>query len=353
MGRRPIAGEAGYVQLHFQNHMTRDHRDPPRRYGFDTCILSDEPGCYDDAFLAWVRERAPGRLDACRITTHKGYQHGPCYPGQGRELSEPYVFSGPDDCSHAAFVGDETRDFLRRQAARRQPFFCIAGFYAPHPPLNPPQRLLDLYDPGSLPAPRRRPDQGRLDDDAWRRITAHYYALVSQVDEEVGAILDTLDRCGLSDDTLVVFTSDHGEYCGDHGREGKVGPEDVCTRVPLLLRWPGRFPACASQAIIEQVDIAPTIIDCCGIQIPSFMQGRSMRTLAEGRSADGRDNAYLSMTIPLLHSYRALRTRSHLYVRQAPGSRFYPHREANAVNFSLPSFPPCSSTRPRRPCIRG
>ena len=309
-------------KLHFLNHFHRDHRDPHPTYGFDTLIVSDEPGCYDDAFIRWVREHDPAAVDACRCSTHQGFKFGPTHDIHPRKVTTPYVFGGPDHLTHTAFVADETRGYLRRH--RHDQFFCFAGFYAPHTPLNPPRRFLDMYDPATLALPpRNEGENGGLTDEEWRNVKAHYYALVTHLDEGVGRIMATLDELGLRENTLVVFTSDHGEKLGHRGQVEKVPPEDCSSRVPLLVSWPARIPAGQSyDSIIEAVDIVPTILDCCGVQIPSYLQGRSFRPLCEGGEYEERDSAYISIKIPTLHAYKAIRTHDFLYVRQAPHSRF-------------------------------
>ncbi len=320
-------------KLHFRNHFHRDHHDPHPAYGFDTMILSDEPGCYEDAYIKWVQQRNPDAVHACRCSTHPGFMHGPNREVHGRGVTEPYVFEGPEDLTHTAFVADETCDFIRRHKDDR--FFCIAGFYVPHTPLNPPQRFLDMYDPATLSLPPRNDgEDGGLSDDEWRNMKAHYYALVSHLDEEIGRILDTLDELGLREDTLVIFTSDHGEMLGWRGRVEKVPPEDCSSRVALLVSWPGTITPQAPDAIVEAVDIVPSILDYCGIQTPSFCQGRSFRPLLQGGAYEERDSAYMSIKIPMCHAYKAIRTRDFLYVKQAPDSHFgdkrcsLVHREA-------------------------
>lgn len=315
---------ANIGKLHFRNHAHRNHRDGHPRYGFDTLILSDEPGCYDDAYIKWVEEHDPSAVDACRIDTHEFYCAGPrVSTGHGRFQWHPYTFEGPAELSHAAFVGDETCEFLRRRGSA--PFFCVAGFYAPHTPLNPPQRFLDMYTTSSLSEPHtsgaEAPQRPELTPDDYRTIKAHYYALVSQVDAEVGRIMQVVDDEGLRENTVVIFTSDHGENLGDHGVFGKLMAEDSSSRVPLLVSYPGHVPAGRHcDAFIEAVDIVPTVLDWCGVQVPTAMQGRSFRGEAEGRQARApRSDAYISLRTPFGPAYRALRSRDFLYVNSRAG----------------------------------
>jgi len=333
-----VLKRAGYEtanigKLHFKNHNHRNHRDPHPAYGFDTLLLSDEPGCYDDAFIKWVERQAPDQVDLCRTDTHRFYEAGPkVLEDRGRDMWQPYPFEGPGHLTHTAFVGDQTREFIDRRAHAPRPWFCIAGFYAPHPPLNPPQRFLDLYRGVEPRLPRLGPDDRRerpeLTDEHYREITRHYYALTSQVDEEVGNIIDTLEATGQRDNTVIVFSSDHGELLGDLGMFQKIPPEDVSSRVPLIVSWPGHIQAGqVSDALIEAVDFAPSFLDWAAVQTPSFWQGRSFAPLAEGRSDryTPRDGVYMSIRIPGVISYKALRTHEFLYVKPGPGIERFEH----------------------------
>ena len=228
-----------------------------------------------------------------------------------RGTHQPYVFEGPEHLTHTAFVADQTIRSIR--ANRDRPWFAIAGFYAPHAPLNPPRRFVDMYDPSTLPPPAMNEGENArhgLSDDEWREVKAYYYALVSHVDDQVGRILATLDECGLRDNTLVIFTADHGEHLGDHGLIGKGAPgTDSCARVPLLVRYPDRIPAGQVRAeLIEQVDVAPMVLDYAGVQRPPLFQGRSFRSLMEGGDYQARSSAFIEFRMPFGLSTKAIRT---------------------------------------------
>ena len=130
---------ANIGKLHFKNHSNRDHREPHPRYGFDTLILSDEPGCYEDAHIQWVRHQDPTQVDNCRVSTPPAWEGEPVHK-HPRNTHEPYIFDGPEHLTHTAFVADEVTEFINQQTGET-PFFVIAGFYAPHAPLNPPDVL--------------------------------------------------------------------------------------------------------------------------------------------------------------------------------------------------------------------
>jgi arylsulfatase A-like enzyme len=306
---------AGYFsanigKLHFTNHANRDHTARHPDYGLDQLLLSDEPGCYDDAYIAWVKSKAPSEVESCRCA------HPPAYSGPGprlttppRETTEPYDFQGPEHLTHSAFVAEEAIRCIEQHRAR--PFFIIAGFYAPHPPLNPPRRFVDWYDPESLPLPHRQKDDNPygLSDTEWRRVKAYYYALVSHMDDQCGRILDALDTLGLGDNTLVLFTSDHGEHLGDHGQIQKGEPGwDSCIRVPLLVRWPARIPAGQrGSELIEQIDIVPTLLEAARVEVPDFCQGRSFLPLLLGTEYARRASVFNEYRFPLGMSWKVVR----------------------------------------------
>jgi len=305
---------ANLGKLHFRNHSNRDHREAHPDYAFDELVVSDEPGCYDDAYIKWVSERRPDQVENCRCSTPPAWKGKPVEK-HPRNTHQPYVFEAPEELTHTAFVTEETLRVIRAAGGRR--FFAIAGFYAPHCPLNPPGRFVEMYDPASLPAPAMNEGDNRLglSDDEWRNVKAFYYALVTHIDDQIGRILAALDETGARENTLVVFTSDHGEHLGDHGlvQKGPPGLES-CAHVPLIVSCPARLRAGGVRdELIEAVDIAPTILDYCGVQAPPILQGRSFRPLLEGRGYEPRTSAYIEYRVPFKESWKTVRTRDLKY----------------------------------------
>ena len=307
-------------KLHFKNHSDRDHRELHPRYGFDHMVLSDEPGCYDDAYIKWVEAHDPGAVPLCRCSTPPAWTGKPVV-AEPRNTHEPYLFAGPEELTHSAFVADECISFLEQHTGA--PFFMIAGFYAPHAPLNPPKRCVDLYDSGSLPLPHMNAGENRygLSDDEWRRVKAYYYALVTHVDDQVGRILAALERKGLMEDTLVLFTSDHGEHLGDHGLVQKGAPGyDSCSHVPLLMAYGAGFAGEQRHAcLVEGVDTVPTILDYCGVQTPPQMQGRSLRPLLDGKPYAERSSVFIEHRYPFGASWKTVRSHAFKYCRSEAG----------------------------------
>jgi arylsulfatase A-like enzyme len=229
-------------------------------------------------------------------------------PAGARRGHEPGRFDAmPTEAHYSRWVADAALDFLRSERDPSKPFFLWANFYDPHHPFVAPREYLDRYDPASLPAPIGEPaglpakppiqaDASResyaglargfaaYSPEELRETVRAYYAMVSLVDDETGRILAALDERGLADDTVVVFTSDHGEMLGDH-RLMLKGPMlyEPAVRVPLILRWPGRLPAGQRrEEIVEWIDLCPTFLDLAGLPPLPGNQGLDLLPLARG-----------------------------------------------------------------------
>jgi uncharacterized sulfatase len=134
-----------------------------------------------------------------------------------------------------------------------------------------------------------------MGDDGIKEYAAIYHGMVKYIDDQVGRVLKKLDDLGLADDTLVLFTSDHGDMVGAHGCIGKsIGSFfDDLVRIPLAIRFPGRIKAgTVVGQPVSQIDFMPTILDYLGMPIPERIHGRSMRPLIEGRQVAWRDHAF-------------------------------------------------------------
>lgn len=216
-----------------------------------------------------------------------------------QNVHEPYIYPGKEETTHTSFVASETCEYIKNSGDN--PFFCIAGIYAPHTPVNPPQRFMDMFDPADMPLPKLGPDEEFLpflkdvSEDKWREISAAYYALSAHVDDCVGQMLKALDESGKADNTIVIFTTDHGEYLGDHGRLQKGIPgHDCVVRVPFIMRYPEKMDAgTVVDEIVEGVDFVPTILDYCAVQTPTYVQGKSVKPLLEGTADTHKDAAVI------------------------------------------------------------
>lgn len=315
-------------KLHFLPHAKRGAREVYPNYGFDRFIVSDEPGCYDDPYTKWVECNSPEQLPRVRTSLPPAaYRYGkPEYSTVPRNTHEPYLFEGDAAFTHSAFVTHETCQFLKERQKNR-PFFAISGFYAPHPPVNPPKECVDRVDVSKikLPPPVEReqmmPELRGLSEEEMRRMIQYYLALTLHADDCVGEILKTLRDEGLEENTLVIFTSDHGEYLGEHGRIQKGMPGyDCCTHVPLLMRYPQKIrTGLVCRPLVEALDVVPTILDYCGIQTPPDVQGLSLKKLLDGTVSEHKDCILTEHFVP--HGLReaAVRTEKFRYYCSSAG----------------------------------
>ncbi len=325
---------ANIGKLHFLPHANRDHRTPHPTYGFQHMEISDEPGVYEDAYREWVRQQAPEQMDRISLglppatkvwRDTMGIEETVQHPtsSERSDFRGAIPFPADDHLTHSAFVAEQTIEFLRDQDGQ-QPFLCIAGFYSPHAPWVVPQKYLALYDREALSLPQyaveidaQRPRDGEaLYSDAQLRSAKHgYYAMISEVDEHIGRIIATLEEQGLRDNTVIVFTSDHGEWLGDHLKYGKGYPaDDAVSRVPLIISAPKGVRGQTFTQLAEAVDIVPTLLDLAAIQIPPQLQGRSLAAALTEGEISAKDGALTEH-----HGWKSLRTARYRYLLHTDG----------------------------------
>lgn len=223
----------------------------------------------------------------------------------------------PLELHSSTWVADQTIDFIEN-SDDESPFFAWVGFPDPHFPYNPPEPYCHRYEPDDVPLPddpngevwenRDVPryieyhldekygvDFRELDESQQREIVAHTYAMVDLVDDSVGRILDALEDAGRDENTVVVFTSDHGDWLGDHGlfQKGVPHTRDL-TRIPWIVRWPDvSIPGRRVDSPTSQVDLVPTLLDAAGVDVPYGVQGESLRPVLSGEKESVRPFAYV------------------------------------------------------------
>ena len=283
-----LLGKAGYrTQSVGKCHFTPDKA---ALRGFDARLLQEEC-CSDpetDDYCAWLRDR--------------GLDYDEPQGTRGDMYYTPQV-SLHDEASHpTTWVADRSIDFLNEKAGNDQPWFLFSSFIHPHPPLAPPKPWHKLYRGPQMPHPNvpegsetaytwvnrlqnryKYRDQG-IDRNLVRQIKAYYYATISFVDFQIGRILETLDNAGRLDNTLIVFSSDHGEYLGDFNCFGKRAMHDPSSRIPLLVRYPERFAA--GQRVdqpVSLVDVLPTVGAAAGVDTAALiLDGLDLAGVAGG-----------------------------------------------------------------------
>ncbi len=230
----------------------------------------------------------------------------------------------PAEVHYTTWTAERTIASIERDVAAGRPFFTWASFHDPHPPYLVPEPWASMYDPADMAPGQlepgeldRMPPQFRLTQEATpdfstyreseyanhgftshlvdeaqlRKNMAVYYGMVSFMDQQIGRILDALDRLGIVENTLIVFSTDHGHFLGQHGliAKGAFHYEDLI-RLPFLVRMPGQVPAGAtSPALQSLVDLSPSFLSAARIAVPGLMQGVSQWDVWRGAAAKARD----------------------------------------------------------------
>jgi arylsulfatase len=311
-----LLADAGYTcGLSGKLHLSACHvsvcKETERRIddGYSVFHWSHQPGPQgnDNQYIAWLME-------------------------QGVEYSTPplkeckYVDEGmPSHLHHTTWCADRAIDFIKDQAGANQPWLFSVNIYDPHHPFDPPAEFLDRYREilDQIPLPNytegelaNKPErqqlrfygrEGRPNAIAYARMTsadhrwlkAAYWAMCDHIDVQVGKMINALEQTGQMENTIVIYMADHGEMLGDHGIYLK-GPffYEPLVHVPLIISYPGTIRGGQrSQALVELVDLAPTLLAACGIEPYPAMQGRSLWPLLMGQAPlhEHRDDVYCQM----------------------------------------------------------
>ena len=214
------------------------------------------------------------------------------------------VVAEGDDLAHAdGMAASHAIDFLKRH--KEKPFFLACGFVRPHVPLVAPAKYFDRYDRDAMIAPvvpendledvpeiirnyKRNSTSYGVTPELHKGLLEAYYASISYMDAQVGRVLDALQELGLAENTIVVFTSDHGYLLGEHHKFQKQHLFEESTRVPFIVSvpWMNKQHGKATNQITELLDLYPTLADLSGLKAPKSLQGASMVPLLKNPSAD-------------------------------------------------------------------
>ena len=220
----------------------------------------------------------------------------------------------PEELYNDSLIADAAIKTIGEKASSDQPWLLAVGFLKPHLPFVAPKKYWDLYDPkeialasfqqppagapgfalqnsGELRSYSNVPSQGTLPESLQRELIHGYLASVSFTDHQIGRLLESLDQNGLSEQTIVVLWGDHGWHLGDHGMWCKHSNYEQATRIPVVVSAPGKAKNASSQALIESVDIYPTLCELSGIGSPSGLDGKSFAKVLEDPSLGHRDHA--------------------------------------------------------------
>ena len=231
-------------------------------------------------------------------------------PGRGLGSSLTYLIADGEDEEQTDGIG--AKEAIRIMEEKKdQPFFLAVGFYRPHCPYIAPKKYFDLYPLEKISLPKQsakdwddKPEAAKwlnplnygLDDIKLREALRAYYASISFMDAQVGKLLDALDRLRLTDNTIIVFWSDHGYNVGQHGQWMKQSLFEHSARVPLIVFVPGITSGKASPRTVELLDIYPTLAELCGLKAPPSLQGKSLVPLLRKPDAGWNKAAYTQVT---------------------------------------------------------
>lgn len=318
---QPLARRYGMESIECQPLMRdldywRDFHGP--WYGFQHVETARMHGCESHAgqhYAIWLEENG--------LKNWRDYfEDWPPNREKARQLRRNRRWALPEKYHYTRWTGERTVAAIERAAREDRPFFTWASFHDPHPPYILSEPWASMYDPRDMvpghlvegehdrnpihfrktqeqdPEFWRNARQGEAihggqyqvrDPEELKKDMATYYGMISFMDREIGRILDALDRHNLTDNTLVVFTTDHGHFLGQHGLTAKaIHHYEDLLRIPFIVRWPGQVPTGAvSEDLQNSVDLVPTFLAAAGIeppihitglnQLPNWTQGEAVR----------------------------------------------------------------------------
>ena len=288
------------------------------RTGFDVVELHDGVS-YTDQWSDYAKWRAAHdpmhEIHYRRLATSVAGLRGKLPPD-----GNPYRAAIDERYTDTTWTGLRTRHWLRELAGGDKPFFLFSSFWKPHSPFEVPEPFDSLYNDVEIPLPKQQTleDIKRLppplvslilrgkkppydmDRDQLQWAYRSYYASISHIDREVGLILDTLEETGQAENTIVVFTSDHGDQLLEHGLMGKNVFFEASVRVPFMIGLPGRVQAGRRDEFAESIDLLPTLFELIGLEEPYGCHGRSLVPLISGvgRPPEARDAVFAENVIP-------------------------------------------------------
>lgn len=251
------------------------------------------------------------------------------------DRDQTYKWPIPEEYHYNTWIAERTNALLEQYHENDESFFLWSSFFDPHPEYLVPEPWDTMYDPEQLTIPEMVPGEHdrnpphfaktqeeqpdftdlqetghgihgyrshhyyeygsrkRLTEYDKKKLVAVYYGMISMMDKYIGHILDKLEELGMADNTIVVFTTDHGHFFGQHGLQAKGGfhYEDLI-KLPFIVRYPGEVPAGKrSSAIQSLVDLAPTFLSLCDLPVPYTMTGIDQKKVWLGEAAQARDHA--------------------------------------------------------------
>jgi len=312
----PVTIASEFTKAGYQTQAVgKMHVYPERsQMGFQNVVLHDgflhfarrkpkDIGLVDD-YIVWLREKTGNPLADY-------FDHG---VNCNSQVARPW---DKDEALHpTAWLTTEAIDFLRRRDPTK-PFFLYMGFHRPHPPYDPPQWAFDQYIDAEMPDPpvgdwaeevlapyedgwRADPSVAALSPRALRRARAGYYGHMSHIDLQINRFVEALGDYGLLQDTVIMFTSDHGELLGDHNAFRKSLPYEGSARIPMILAGPGVPRRQVESRIVELRDVMPTLLQLAGIEPSEGIDGIDALSPAAKRDILHGEHTYAGQSVHYL-----------------------------------------------------
>ncbi|MFP4379341.1 MAG: sulfatase-like hydrolase/transferase [Candidatus Sumerlaeia bacterium] len=298
------------------------------------------PALGDTFKAAGYRTAYIGKWHLGRTTTHQtGFDHFIDWIGTDNHWAGSYRdgnIEGSETTDstgyNATVMSDQAIDWLNRNAGQKEPFFMMVSWNPPHWRMDDaPPELMEKYEKG-LPSRPNAPQKGKINDD---KIFTGYHAHIEAIDKELGRMLEHLESLGVLEDTIVIYTSDHGSAFGENGMHSKPHPFEETIRVPFLARWPRHIPAGKrTDALLGAINIYPTLCALAGIPIPEHCSGHELSHLFLDQSGPEPDAQFLAMYCNSKNYYgnvlepgsdkgqypfRGIRTKTHTFAVKADG----------------------------------
>lgn len=231
-------------------------------------------------------------------------------PGEFGGYMSWLAADGTDEEQTDGIAATEAVRLINQFTNRDEPFFLAVGLYRPHTPYVAPRKYFDMYSADDMVVPdvppgylqtlpslaqktlRKKKEHYTISKEKAREAKQAYYASISFADAQIGRILEGLEQAGATDNTIIVFCSDHGYHLGEHGHWLKTALFENATRVPLIIAGPGVSAAGqTTQSLAELTDLYPTVAELCGLRAPGFVSGTSLTPVLSDTDATPRTSA--------------------------------------------------------------
>lgn len=300
-GTPTIAGEltaAGYRTGYFGKwHLDGNRPDiGPDTVGYRSARVRMIPPDRRGGFRDWWAYENNNRPFDCLLHTNAGQVPAGVPVLDATDGMEQFRAPGYETDA----LTDMTIDWIRRQP-RDQPFFAVLSVQPPHDPYVAPAEDMARHNAGEVRLRPNVPPSERVRERARRELSG-YYASIERVDHNLGRLRAALAELGLTDDTHIVFLSDHGDMHGSHGQWRKTSPWEESVRVPFIIGGPSRDHQLAHRLddLVNQVDLAPTTLGLCGLPVPQWMQGTDLSPRLD-RQGTAPESAHIGIPVPTGH----------------------------------------------------